>query len=58
MAARGLLAARGGGGDAPPRYAYAPATAELCRIVGEVARAYAERKVTVIGLIFSRPPTS
>ena len=36
-------------------YRYAPATAELADAVAGLAKAYAERRVTVINLIFSRP---
>ena len=42
----------GGGG---PVFRYAPRTAELRATVDELAHAYADRRVTVIGLIFSKP---
>ena len=45
-------AGTGGGG---PAFRYAPRTAELGTTVDELARAYADRRVTVIGLIFSKP---
>jgi hypothetical protein len=54
MAAKGLStvddAASGG-----PQFRYAPRTAELAATVDELAHAYADRRVTVIGLIFSKP---
>jgi hypothetical protein len=40
--------------SAPPEYRYAPAP-ELDRTVTDLADAYATRRVTVIGLIFSKP---
>jgi len=36
-------------------YCYSAASAELDRAVGELVRVYAERKVAVIDLIFSKP---
>jgi hypothetical protein len=36
-------------------YTYAPRTPELARAVEGLAQAYAERRVSVIGLIFSKP---
>ena len=44
--------AREGGGR---RYRYAPASAEVRAAVDGLARAYAERRVTVISLIFAKP---
>jgi hypothetical protein len=41
--------------DQPPNYRYAPKTPELAAAVEGLARAYAERRVTVIGMIFSKP---
>jgi hypothetical protein len=52
LAAAGLLAATGG---TPPAYRYAPKTAELDDAVKGLARAYEDRRVTVIGMIFSKP---
>lgn len=49
LAARGLLRTRG----EPARFRYAPESAETERIVGELARCYAERRVSVIARIFS-----
>ena len=49
MTARGLLAASGD----PPRYRYQPDGAETERVIGELARCYAERRVSVITRIFS-----
>ena len=49
----GLLACRG----APaPLYRYEPQTPELAGVVDGLARLYAERRVSVISLIFSKPP--
>jgi predicted transcriptional regulator len=66
LRSRGLLAsddvpaASGGGGAAavPRRYRYAPRTSELAGVLDELARAYADRRVTVISLIFSKPAAS
>lgn len=53
MSARGLLSRS----DEPePIYAYRPGTAELDAAVNGLASAYADRRVTVITLIFSKPP--
>ena len=38
----------------PARYVYAP-TPELDRLVGRLADVYAKRRVTVIGIIYSKP---
>lgn len=52
LCGRGLLVCD----DATPRnYRYAPRTPELERAVPALARAYAERRVTVINLIYSKP---
>ena len=53
MAAGGLVAL----GDAgpPAQFRFAPRTPELAQAVDELARAYADRRVTVIGLIFAKP---
>ena len=45
----------GAGGGGGPAFRYAPRTAELSATIDELARAYADRRVTVIGLIFSKP---
>ena len=47
------LAARNG--DAPHRYRYAPHDEPTRAAVDALAKAYVERRVTVISLIFSRP---
>jgi hypothetical protein len=52
LCARGLLAC-GKGPD--PAYRYGPKSPEMERAVAGLARAYADRRVTVIGLIFSKP---
>lgn len=49
MAARGFLAAHGD----PPRYQFLPDRGETERVIGELARCYSERRVTVITQIFS-----
>ncbi|HEY2028439.1 MAG TPA: hypothetical protein VGH20_04430 [Myxococcales bacterium] len=49
LAGRGFVAVSGD----PPRYRYAPDTSETARVIEEVARCYAERRVTVISRIFS-----
>jgi predicted ArsR family transcriptional regulator len=52
LAARGFLHAEA----APaPAYLYQPTASALDGAVGGLAAAYAERRVTVIGLIFSKP---
>lgn len=52
LCARGLLQSD----DASPRnYRYGPRTPALERAVPALARAYAERRVTVINLIYSKP---
>lgn len=48
------LLARTDGGE--PTYAYRPATPELDSAVRALAKAYAERHIAVINLIFSKPP--
>ena len=52
LASRGLL---GVAGEPPGGYRYAPATPGLDAAVGQLERDYAERRVTVITLIFSKP---
>ena len=44
-----------GPGGAGAEFRYAPRTAELGAAVDELAKAYADRRVTVIGLIFAKP---
>jgi hypothetical protein len=63
---RGLLArtsaavgaAVGAAVAAPPSYRYAPQTPALDTAVGAVASAYATHRVTIIGLIFSKPTST
>ena len=50
------LARRGLASESEGGYAYAPATPELDAAARELARAYKERRVAVITLIFSKPP--
>jgi hypothetical protein len=50
LCARGMLAAGGAGS-----YRWAPRTAEIDAAVAGLARAYADRRVTVIGLIYAKP---
>ena len=44
------------GDPPPPRYRFAPADPVVARAVDGLAKAYAERRVTVISLIFAKPP--
>jgi len=44
------------GGAAPQRFAYGPASGHLSSTVDALARAYADRRVAVISLIYSKPP--
>ncbi|HEX8916427.1 MAG TPA: hypothetical protein VF796_29010 [Humisphaera sp.] len=55
MAARRLLSAEPAGATAAAAYRFAPQTDDLRRAVAEVAAAYADRRVTVISLIFAKP---
>jgi hypothetical protein len=50
---RGLLVSHRNGTG--PAYRYAPKSGELEQIVSSLADAYAERKYTIIDLIFSKP---
>ena len=52
MAARGLLHVTE---NTPPTFRYEPRSSDLVEAIDELARAYADRRVTVIGLIFSKP---
>jgi hypothetical protein len=51
----GVLANASASPGAPPSFRYEPRTPELDAAVAGLARAYADRRVTVIGLIFSKP---
>ena len=42
----------------PPKYRYAPQSAQLDATVAAVAAAYATHRVTMIGLIFSKPTST
>jgi hypothetical protein len=53
LCTRGMLAANGDGA-----YHWAPRTAEIDAAVAGLARAYADRRVTVIGLIYAKPAPS
>jgi hypothetical protein len=59
MTAAGLLETVDGGAlqaaAAAAQFRYAPKSPELAATVDELARAYADRRVTVIGMIFSKP---
>ena len=44
--------------DAKPAYRYAPQNPQLEATVGRVATEYATRRVTIIGLIFSKPTST
>jgi predicted transcriptional regulator of viral defense system len=50
LAGRGMLAEAG-----PGAYRFAPRTAEMADAVAGLARAYADRRVTVIGMIYAKP---
>ena len=52
LAGRGLVEAMSG---SPTQFRYAPRAPELDQAVADLAKAYADRRVTVIGLIFSKP---
>lgn len=52
LSSRGLLAPAP---DAPEAYRYAPNPPELDATVVQLSKDYAERRVTVITLIFSKP---
>ncbi len=52
LRARGLLKLS----DDGRRFSYAPQTPQLDAAVAGLAKAYADRRVTVIGLIYSKPP--
>jgi hypothetical protein len=53
LAGRGLLAGKDGD---QPMYWYQPATSELAQVVTELDKTYAQRRLAVINLIFSKPP--
>lgn len=52
MGGRGVIRAAEG---STPQFRYEPRTPEVAATVEELAQAYADRRVTVIGLIFSKP---
>lgn len=52
LTARGLVEIIPG---PPVRFRYQPRTPELAQAVAELGQAYANRRVTVIGMIFSKP---
>jgi hypothetical protein len=51
MAAGGLVAQQ----PDPAAFRFEPRSAELSQAVDELAKTYADRRVTVIGLIFAKP---
>ena len=55
LCARGLLTYCEG---KPPSYQYQPRTTELHQAVSDLAKAYADRRVSIISLIYSNPPKS
>ena len=55
MGGRGVVAAVATDHTAALTFRYEPRTVALEETVRELARAYADRRVTVIGLIFSKP---
>jgi hypothetical protein len=52
LASSGLLLSNG---EAPAAYRYSPAHSDDVRAISELAMAYAERRVSVITFIFSKP---
>ena len=52
LAAQGLIVSMDG---PPPRYQFKPATTDLDAAVTALAQAYAQRRVTIITLIYSKP---
>ena len=52
MSAQGLMEPATG---SPAHYRFQPRTPDLGRAVADLTGAYADRRVTVIGLIFSKP---
>jgi hypothetical protein len=52
LCSRGLLTCEPG---PPASYRYRPSTPELNAAVADLAKAYADRRVTVISLIYSKP---
>ena len=55
MAAGGLVAVGEQPGPAPAQFRFEPRTPELAQTIDELSHAYADRRVTVIGLIFAKP---
>lgn len=55
LAARGFLAAREA--ETQHMYRFAPRTEEVRRLVDELARAYKERRLTIVNLIYARAPS-
>ena len=56
LAAGGLVAVTdGAAAPAGAQFRYAPRTPDLAAAVNELGAAYADRRVTVIGLIFAKP---
>lgn len=53
LCVRGMLVCSSG---PEPRYRYQPSSPELKAAIDELAQCYAERRVSVTALIFSRPP--
>ncbi|AUX26464.1 uncharacterized protein SOCEGT47_070330 [Sorangium cellulosum] len=56
LASRGLLVAREDSEDI--LYRYAPTTDETRRTVDDLAKAYKERRLSIINLIYAKPPPS
>ncbi len=54
LCARGMLDCTT---DTEPQYRFSPGTHELASDIDELARVYAERRVTVTSLIFAKPLT-
>ncbi len=53
LCSRGLLRSTG---ESDPRYWYEPSSDEIQQGVLELARAYPDRRVSIISFIYSRPP--
>lgn len=55
LCARGFAACLDAGAGNPPVYRYGPRSVEMDRAIHGLAQAYADRRVSVITLIFSKP---
>ena len=55
LCARGFAACLDAGAGTPPVYRYGPRSVEMDRAIKGLAQAYADRRVSVITMIFSKP---